>query len=663
MEKPFSRTHLSDERIAMNSVDFEHDLNEEQQKAALAPDGPSLILAGAGSGKTRVLTYRAAYLLSKGVPFHRILLLTFTKKSAIVMQNRLKDLLGDHPPLPWAGTFHHVGFRLIREFGQRVGLASALTIMDREDQLDMIKALVDTVGTKDSDFPPASLILNIMSLASNKLMALEELLGDRYPHLFRYLPELEEIARRYLVRKQDSRLLDYDDLLLYWYRLLDDPEILPLLQGRFRFILVDEYQDTNPLQAALLDRIAQGHQQLFAVGDDSQSIYSFRGANVENMLSFSERYPNAEVFRLETNYRSTVSILDIANRVILQNQRQLPKVLRSVLDQGSLPECITFYSDIDQAQYVAKRISQKEDRGEMMGEVCVLYRSHYLSLSIQIELARRRIPFTLTSGLRFYEQAHIKDILAYLRLVLNPRDSSAFSRLLRMIPKVGPKATEKILQWMATCDDPVEALCSLQAGKVLTPKLVAGVTSLGERLSSLRRSYISGTNSLGFLVREILSLGYKKELYDIRENPQEREEDLEAFAKQLDNQSDLETFLSEIALLESFEESALEGSVVSDRVVLSSIHQAKGLEWDTVFLLSVNEGLFPSEKSLERMSDIEEERRLFYVAVTRARKELVLCVPKSAQGRGRYAPLAPSRFLLEAGSERFSHEDYEHWYS
>ncbi|MHB1757882.1 MAG: ATP-dependent helicase [Leptospirillum sp.] len=647
----------------MNSVDFEHDLNEEQKKAALAPDGPSLILAGAGSGKTRVLTYRAAYLLSKGVPFHRILLLTFTKKSAIVMQNRLKDLLGDHPPLPWAGTFHHVGFRLIREFGQRMGLTSPLTIMDREDQLDMIKALVDTVATKDSDFPPASLILNIMSLASNKLMPLEELLGDRYPHLFRHLSDLEEIARRYLVRKQDSRLLDYDDLLLYWYRLLDDPEILPLLQARFRFILVDEYQDTNPLQAALLDRLAQGHQQLFAVGDDSQSIYSFRGANVENMLSFSERYPSAEVFRLETNYRSTVSILEIANRVILQNQRQLPKVLRSVLDQGSLPECVTFYSDIDQAQYVAKRISQKEDRGEMMGEVCVLYRSHYLSLSIQIELARRRIPFTLTSGLRFYEQAHIKDILAYLRLVLNPRDSSAFSRLLRMIPKVGPKATEKILQWMGTCDDPIEALCSLQAGKIVTPKLLLGVTSLGERLSSLRRSYSAGTNSLGYLVREILSLGYQKELYDIRENPQEREEDLEAFAKQLDNQSDLESFLSEIALLESFEESALDGSVISDRVVLSSIHQAKGLEWDTVFLLSVNEGLFPSEKSLERISDIEEERRLFYVAVTRARKELVLCVPKSAQGRGRYTPLAPSRFLLEAGSESFSHEDYEHWYS
>ncbi len=647
----------------MNTIDFDHDLNEEQRKAALAPDGPSLILAGAGSGKTRVLTYRAAHLLSRGVPFHRILLLTFTKKSAVVMQNRLKDLLGDHPPLPWAGTFHSVGFRLIREFGRILDLPPTMTIMDREDQLDMIKGIMELGISKESEFPPAALVLNILSLSSNRLLSLEELLGDRYPHLLLYLPEMEKILGQYTDRKREGRLLDYDDLLLNWYRLMDDPETLSILQNRFRFVLVDEYQDTNPLQSALLDCLAEKHKDLFAVGDDSQSIYSFRGAHVENMLTFSDRYPGAEVFRLETNYRSTPSILDVANRVILRNERQLPKVLRSVNDQGPLPESISFYSDIDQAQYVAKRISEREDRGDRMGEICILYRSHYLSLPVQIELARRRIPFTLTSGLRFYEQAHIKDILAYLRLLANPRDSSAFSRLLRMIPKVGPKATEKILSWLKEADDPIDALCSLQSGKVVTPKLLAGVTELGERLSSLRQTMLSQKGSLGALVREILSLGYKKELYNIREDPEGREEDIEAFAKQLDSQMDLESFLGEIALLESFEEAALDGSELSERVVLSSIHQAKGLEWDTVFLLSVNEGLFPSEKSMDRAADLEEERRLFYVAVTRARKELVICVPKSSRGKGRFIPLAPSRFLLEAGKESFLHQDYEPWYS
>lgn len=639
-------------------------LNAEQQEAVTAPDGPSLVLAGAGSGKTRVLTHRVAYLLHNAVPSHRILVLTFTKKSSRVMQSRLSELVSGPQALLWSGTFHHVGYRLIREFGGRLSLAGSPVVIDREDQVDLLKSILEKYPEKTrKELPPASTLLNAISLSRNSGVSPEDLVFDRFPSLIPFLEEVSVVAREYDERKRAARLVDFDDLLLLWLKILEsDAQTLTLLQNRFRFILVDEYQDTNPLQAKILDLLAEKHRSLFVVGDDSQSIYSFRGAHVENILTFSERYPEARRFRLETNYRSTPSILDLANRIILSNERRIEKTLRPFrTEEGNLPQCINLYSDSDQSHFIGSTVEQMIDRGIPPGEIAVLYRSHFLSLSVQFELARRKIPFSVTSGLRFYEQAHIKDVLAHLRLLENPLDPLALPRLLKMVPRIGARSTEKILGALAKTEDVFQSMTEDVFLKVAPPLSREGVRRLGSRLVLLRELYRKGDVPIGLLVMEILESGYRKDLYDLREDPEDREADLVAFAEQLGEQSDLPGFLGEITLLENLEEMALAGASEPDRVVLSTIHQAKGLEWDTVFLLSLNEGVFPSEKSTGRPSDLEEERRLFYVAVTRARRDLCLCVPESAVLRGRSEFLYPSRFLSEIGSDYFREVRYESW--
>ncbi|MHB8543299.1 MAG: ATP-dependent helicase, partial [Leptospirales bacterium] len=365
---------------------------------------------------------------------------------------------------------------------------------------------------------------------------------------------------------------------------------------------------------------------------------------------------------LETNYRSTPPILDLANRIILSNDRRIEKTLRPFLtEEGNLPQCMNLYSDSDQSHFIGSTVSQMIDRGISPGEIAILYRSHYLSLSIQFELARRKIPFSITSGLRFYEQAHIKDVLAHLRLLENPLDPLALPRLLKMIPRVGARSTEKLVNALSDSQDVFQSMTDDLFLKKAPPLSREGVRRLGTRLLLLREMYRKGDVPIGLLVMEVLESGYRKDLYDLREDPDDRENDLVAFAEQLGDQTDLAGFLGEITLLENLEEIALSGASEPDRVVLSTIHQSKGLEWDTVFLLSLNEGVFPSEKSISRPSDLEEERRLFYVASTRARRDLYLCVPESAMQRGRSEFLYPSRFLSEIGPEYFREVRYESW--
>ncbi len=639
-------------------------LNAEQKEAVTAPDGPALVLAGAGSGKTRVLTHRVAWLLEKGVPAHRILALTFTKKASRVLQHRLADLLTGPQVLLWAGTFHHVGYRLLREFGHRIGYTGSPVVIDREDQIDLVKSILS--GFPDNlrkEMPPAGSILNAISLSRNSQISLEDVIFDRFSGLIPYTDVVGQIHAAYEEKKKNDRLADFDDLLTGWLDILESgPDVLDLLQKRFRFILVDEYQDTNPLQARILDKLAAQHKSFFVVGDDSQSIYSFRGAHVENILTFPDRYPDARIYRLETNYRSTPPILDLANQIILGNERRIEKTLRAFhKEEGPSPRTVGLYSDADQAQFVGSTVDQLLDGGAPASEIAILYRSHYLSLPIQFELARRKIPFTITSGLRFYEQAHIKDVLAHLRLLLNPRDTLALNRLLRMIPRMGERSSEKLLRVLGETEDVFSALTEEKILKTAPSLSREGVRRLGERLSSLRESHLKGESTVGLLVMEILEGGYRRDLYDIREDPEDREADLATFAEQLGEQTDLEGFLGEITLLENLEEIALSTSSVPDRVVLSSIHQAKGLEWDKVFVLSMNEGIFPPEKSAVRPQDLEEERRLFYVAVTRARRDLMLCVPESTVSRGRGERLYPSRFLSEIGPDLVSETRYDSW--
>ncbi len=639
-------------------------LNPEQKEAVMAPDGPALVLAGAGSGKTRVLTHRVAWLFEKGVPAHRVLVLTFTKKASRVMQQRLVDLLTGPQVLLWSGTFHHVGYRLLREFGNRIGFSGTPVVIDREDQVDLVKTvLAGMTESARKEMAPAGTILNVISLSKNLQTPVEDVIYDRFPSLIPHIEEVRRLESEYEGRKKAARLADFDDLLTGWLAILESGlDVLEVLRKRFRFILVDEYQDTNPLQARILDLLASEHKSLFVVGDDSQSIYSFRGAHVENILTFPERYPEARIYRLETNYRSTPPILDLANRIILGNERRIEKTLRAHQEnKGQSPQAVGLYSDADQAHYIGSTVEQLLDGGTLPAEIAILYRSHYLSLPVQFELARRKIPFSVTSGLRFYEQAHIKDVLAHLRLIQNPRDYLALTRLLRMIPRMGERSAEKLVKALESVEDVFIALTEDSFLKTSPGLAREGIKKLGERLVSLRSIHQKGDATVGVLVMEILENGYRRDLYDIREDPEDRESDLAAFAEQLDELTDLEGFLGEITLLENLEEMALAKSSEPDRVVLSTIHQAKGLEWDQVFLLSMNEGIFPSEKSAARSRDLEEERRLFYVAVTRARKELMLCVPESSSSRGRAERLYPSRFLSEIGPDLVSEVRYESW--
>ena len=638
------------------------DLNEEQAPAVLAPDGPALVLAGAGSGKTRVLTYRAAHLLSRGVPSPRILLLTFTKKASKVMQERLTTLMGPAFFIPWAGTFHHVGYRLIREFGLRIGVEGGRTLLDREDQRDLVKEIRDAVVGEEpgEEIPPAAAIAGYLSLSANLLLPLSAVIRRRAPWLSHLERTIEAIARRYQEEKDAQRVLDFDDLLVLWLRLLEEsPETADLLRDRFRHVLVDEYQDTNPLQGKILDLLVASHKNLFVVGDDSQSIYSFRGAAIDNILSFQERYPKAGVYRLEKNYRSTPNILSVANRIIEQNSRQIPKTLYSPLPEADHPTMVRMYSDQDQARYITSRIRRALDRGQEPSEIAVLYRAHYVSLSLQLALTRAGIPFHLTSGLKFFEQAHIKDILSWLRLLENGRDAMVWKRILRMVPRVGKKTAEKIEALLSRAAEPRKALCDPDFLKAAPASARTGLLEVGERLSRLIEQRSAHPQNVMDLVGTILATGYHDYLYETFEDPESREEDILSFAAQIPPEADLGDFMAEMALLEAGGED-LSVEELKNRVVLSTVHQAKGLEWDTVYLLSLAEGVFPSSRSSESDEEIEEERRLFYVAVTRARHDLVLCVPQIV-GRGFGSPAPPSRFLGEIGEERLTVKIYNSW--
>ena len=638
------------------------DLNEEQAPAVLAPDGPALVLAGAGSGKTRVLTYRAAHLLSRGVPAPRILLLTFTKKASRVMQERLTGLMGPTFFIPWAGTFHHVGYRLIREFGHRIGVEGGRTLLDREDQRDLVKEIRDAVVGEDpgEELPPAAAIAAYLSLSANLLLPLPAVIRRRAPWLCHLETTIEAIARRYREEKDAQRVLDFDDLLLLWLRLLEEsPDTAELLRDRFRHVLVDEYQDTNPLQGKILDLLVASHKNLFVVGDDSQSIYSFRGAAIDNILSFQERYPEAGVYRLEKNYRSTPNILSVANRIIEQNSRQIPKTLYSPLPEADHPTLVRMYSDQEQARYITTRIRRALDRGQEPSEIAVLYRAHYVSLSLQLSLSRAGIPFHLTSGLKFFEQAHIKDILSWLRLLENDRDAMAWKRILRMVPRVGRKTAEKIEALLSRAEAPRKALSDPAFLKAAPASARPGIAGIGERFSRLAELRKKNPRDVMDLVGTILATGYHDYLYETFEDPESREEDILSFAAQIPPETDLGDFMAELALLEAGGEE-LSPEEQKNRVVLSTVHQAKGLEWDTVYLLSLAEGVFPSSRSAESDEEIEEERRLFYVAVTRARHDLVLCVPQVV-GRGFGSPAPPSRFLGEIGEDRLTVTVYNSW--
>jgi ATP-dependent DNA helicase UvrD/PcrA len=445
-------------------VDYDRELNDEQRDVVLAGGGPILVIAGAGSGKTRTLVYRVSRLIESGHDPSRILLLTFTNKAAREMLRRVEMLLSVDTRRLMGGTFHSVGNRLLRRFGTRLGLTSNFTILDPEDARELLEAATSDrrIATLERRFPKGDVLLDLYSYTINTGRSFHDVLAEHAPHFIELETEIVSVFQRYRERKRLGNAVDYDDLLLLWKRLLDEiPAAAAELRTSYDHVLVDEYQDTNRLQGEIVDGMAKTKRNVTVVGDDAQAIYSFRGASFENILGFPERFPEAKTFRLTRNYRSTPEILALANASIAHNVKQFPKELAASREPGPMPAVVALPDIPDQARFVGQRLLEWHDEGEKLSDLAVLYRAHYQALELQIELTRRGIPYEIRSGTRFFEQRHVKDVLAFLRIVVNPKDELSWKRALKLFPRVGERSAAAVWEAIGGRPDPLEAFRAL----------------------------------------------------------------------------------------------------------------------------------------------------------------------------------------------------------
>jgi len=635
-------------------IDYAAELNEQQLAAVTAKPGPQLIIAGAGSGKTRTLTYRVAYLLENGIDPRNILLLTFTNKAARQMLERVTNLLPIDASGIWGGTFHSVGNRMLRRHGSALGYQSGFTIMDREDQKDLINTVVASAGIdpKEIRFPKGDVLAELFSFVVNTETPLEELLAEKFPYFLPLLEKIQDVHARYEKKKKATNSVDFDDLLEKTLTMLQKHEnIAQFYREQFQFILVDEYQDTNKIQADFIDLIASERRNLLVVGDDAQSIYSWRGANFQNILEFPKRYPDAQIFKIELNYRSVPEVLEVANAAIAANVDQFQKNLQPVREsQGVKPAVVALNDGNEQAQFVAQRILELRDEDADLNEIAVLYRAHYHALELQLELSRRGIPYQITSGIRFFEQAHIKDVVSFLRLVANPRDEVAFKRMVKLLPGIGNRSAENLWgSWDKSLNEHGEITSWSER---LLPMTVSAKTKkhwaqLAHTLDEIAPG--GRPNPPSEMITSVVEAIYDDYAKVNFTNYELRKEDLTqlaAFSRQF---KDLNEFLSQLALISNVDaEAAPSQNADREAVNLSTVHQAKGLEFHTVFVIWLTDGMFPSSRSMDERKDLEEERRLFYVAITRAKDELYLTYPQMRLTGG-YGDVfqRPSRFLKD----------------
>ena len=639
-------------------IDYAAELNEQQLAAVTAPPGPLLVIAGAGSGKTRTLTYRVAYLLENGIDPRNILLLTFTNKAARQMLDRVANLLPVDASGLWGGTFHSVGNRILRRHGSALSYSSGFTIMDREDQKDLINTVVTSAGIdpKEIRFPKGDVLAEIFSFIVNTEKPLEELLAEKFPYFLPLLDKINDVHARYEKKKKATNSMDFDDLLEKTLSMLQQHEgIAEFYRRQFQFILVDEYQDTNKIQADLVDTLARDHRNLMVVGDDAQSIYSWRGANFQNILEFPKRYPDARVFKIEMNYRSVPEILEIANAAIAANVQQFRKHLSATRESNAVkPALVALNDGSEQAQFVAQRILELRDEDVDLSEIAVLYRAHYHAIELQLELSRRGIPYQITSGIRFFEQAHIKDVTAFIRFVANPRDEVAFKRMVKLLPGIGNRSAENLWRaWENALSERGEV--TSWGERLLSMNVSARSKKAWEQLAHTLDEIAPGgqPNPPSEMITSIVEAIYDNYAKVNFANYELRREDLNqlaAFSRQF---KDVHEFLAQLALISNVDaEAAPNQGADKEAVNLSTVHQAKGLEFHAVFVIWLSDGMFPSSRSLDTRDALEEERRLFYVAITRARDELYLTYPHMRLSGG-YGDVfqRPSRFLQEIPNE------------
>lgn len=642
-------------------IDFRASLNDEQYAAVTAQPGPLLILAGAGSGKTRTLTYRVAYLLSQGVRPAEILLLTFTNKAAKEMLHRVQDLTGVEPGRFWGGTFHSIGNRALRIYGEAIGLPKNFTILDADESESLLKQVVETenkIFFKDKTNPKPGPLFNVLSLARNTQKSLAETVERYFPQYSEIKHMLPPFAAAYAEKKRDQHVLDYDDLLELWLELLRKaPDVAAYFAQRFRHVLVDEYQDTNTIQSQIVDALAP-HHRVMAVGDDAQCIYSWRGADFENIMTFEDRHPGTVIHRIETNYRSTPQILALANGVLdaQPKGRHFDKELRACRKNAQKPMVVQAMDDREQADFVLKRTrSLIEDDGVSPGEIAILYRSHFHALEIQLAFSRAGIPYQITSGVKFFERQHVRDLVAFVQFVANPRNESAWQRIAVLLPKIGEKGAQKI--HAAAYDhaklmqrDFIDALATDDVKSKVSKDAKDEWASFTASLKQI--SDVMRTGKPESVVSTAIDGWYGDYMKGEYADYIDRLEELKAligFASRFD---DIAEMLSQISLMNG-ETSERHVDLPPDTVKLTTVHQSKGLEFDVVFVIGVADGMFPGRRAIEA-DDVEEERRLFYVAVTRAKNELYICYPKVATKAGPGGLLlTPSRFITELPTDLY----------
>ena len=624
-------------------ITYKDVLNQPQYEAVSFNDGPLLVIAGAGSGKTRTLTYRVARMVQDGIPPASILLLTFTRRASQEMLKRASDLLDNRCERVSGGTFHSFANAVLRKYASFIGLDNAFTIIDRVDMEHLISILKKEsgAGLKDRSFPKNRTLASIFSASVNKVLTVDDIIYEDHPHLNQHMDAMVTLHNDYQHYKSSHSLLDYDDLLIYLHRLLNsDADIRDRLASTYQYLMVDEYQDTNQVQAEILYLLTQRHQNIMVVGDDSQSIYAFRGAAVENILSFPNRYPDTTIIRLEENYRSIQPVLTLTNTIIDRASNKYTKTLFTSIEGDELPVLVRAGSENSQSRFVIDKIKDLSLQGVRLNEIAILFRAGFHSFDLEIELSREAFPFIKVGGFKFMDSAHIKDVLAFLKVVYNAEDTISWYRILLLLDRIGPKSAKNIFK---TIQEQQKGVKGLQTA-TLNDRISKQVAGLAELLVTMDPDQMS-VSALGDAVLSYY-LPVLKKKYD--DHPK-RARDLEQLLAIMERYQSLESFLTDMAIeppTTAVDETFSMTIPEDQRLTLSTIHSAKGLEWHTVFIIWALDGRFPSARAINKEEELEEELRLMYVAATRAKENLFITYPGQLFDRISGSFLnRPSRFL------------------
>ncbi len=605
----------------MTNIEYEKILNKSQLEAVTAPDGPLLVIAGAGSGKTRTLVYRVAWLVERGVEPEKILLLTFTRKAAREMLERAAAISDDRCRMVSGGTFHSLAREVLRKNTRKLGFSPSFIIMDRSDMEEAVRSLVSQLNTEKNPvrFPKASTVTNILSKAANLERPVSAVMDEEYPHFLPLLSQIEHLHGAYREYKARNNLMDFDDLLLFLRTLLKEHRDVCLkLSRKYKYIMVDEYQDTNTIQAGIIYYLGSFHRNVMAVGDDSQSIYAFRGADFKNMFNFPDLFPETRVIRLEENYRSTQPILNMTNALMAQASQKYTKCLYTRRKGDELPLSVDTGTERNQALYVCRTIERLMDEGRELNDIAVLFRAGYHSFELELELVRRNIPFAKYGGFKFMESAHIKDVLIHLRVIINKGDILSWGRLLRLLKNIGQEKSQAIIEWIRAGNIPLSRLYEWPKAN----KEKEGLARLAGLMGKLSKPDLSPGRAVELAVQYYES--FLKEKFD--DFPR-RQQELEQLVFMASRYKTVKHFLDDISLEPPTSSADVRPADREDCLTLSTIHSAKGLEWGVVFIIWLLDGRFPPGRSLIKTEKLEEELRLLYVAATRAKDKVIMAYP------------------------------------